>query len=63
MVGKQIKTVDRVFKLALLRKSAINIKQLKPRPIPAAILQHYPAILLYKMVKGGCLQEYKPKKH
>lgn len=58
---KIIKTTARVFKLADTRKSVINVRQNKARPMPAAIVQNYPARVLHNMVKGGCLAEYTPK--
>ena len=58
---KLVKTFDRLLKLSREKKCVINTRQNQARHMPAAIVVHYPAIVLHQMLKNGVLAEYRAK--
>ena len=55
--GKKITTYERVAKLATLKKCVWNKQH--GRHQPAAMVVHFPAIMLHRLLKSGQLFEHK----
>jgi hypothetical protein len=56
----KIRSIEQVIQLAQDRKSVLNIKN--GQRIPAAIMQNWQAVLLYRSIQSGRFVEYVPKK-
>lgn len=59
MRGKQVKTIDRLMKLARERKAVVVNQHTRDWRTPAAFLQNWQANKLWPIIKRGDVYEYK----